>query len=50
MTPKELLIEELQQVSESAIRAELWLHGLMPKEIISKEILINTLVALYFED
>jgi hypothetical protein len=49
MTPREQLINELQQATESSLRAELSLHGLEPSEKIRKEILINMLCAVYFE-
>lgn len=49
MTARELLIQELHNTRESSVRAELWLHGLNPSEQISKEILINMLIAVYFE-
>ncbi|WP_156187467.1 hypothetical protein [Peribacillus loiseleuriae] len=50
MSPKDKLIAKLHQVSELAIRAELSLHGLKPSEFISKEILMNMLVTVYFGD
>lgn len=49
MTPKEQLIQELRHTPESAIRAELSVHGIFPSDFIAKDILINILVATYFD-
>jgi len=39
---------DLTNASESALRAELNIHGYEPSEVISKEILINMLMTVYF--
>jgi hypothetical protein len=48
MTPEEKAKIEFNNSSERGLRAELWLSGYNPSEIISKEILINMLMAVYF--
>jgi hypothetical protein len=48
MTPKENTCHELYNSSESGLRGELALWNYHPSEIISKDILINMLMVVYF--
>lgn len=51
MTSRELIqkaLDEWEDASEEGLRAELWVHGFEPSEIVSREILINMLLQIYF--
>jgi len=48
MTPEEFTFQQLSSESESGLRAELAVHGYNPSPIVSKEILINILMNVYF--
>jgi hypothetical protein len=48
MTPEDNTYLELFNSSERGLRGELALWGYEPSEIISKEILINMLMNVYF--
>jgi hypothetical protein len=48
MTPEEIAKIEFNESNERGLRAELSIHGYNPSPIISKEILINVLLCIYF--
>jgi hypothetical protein len=48
MTPAENTYHELYNSSESGLRGELALWEYNPSDIISKEILVNILMNIYF--
>jgi hypothetical protein len=48
MTPEENTYHELFNSSEHGLRGELSLWGYEPSELISKDILINMLMYVYF--
>lgn len=48
LTPEQHTFQQLNNESESALRAELSVHVYEPSEIISKDILISMLMQIYF--
>lgn len=48
MTAKEYTYKQLLKESEYGLRAELSVHGYNPSEVISKTILVNMLMYVYF--
>lgn len=48
LTPEETTLHQLKKEKESALRAELSVHGYNPSPIISKDILISMLMQVYF--
>jgi len=51
MTAREIIqtsLDQWQAATDNQLRAELGIHGLFPSEVISKEILINMLINVYF--
>lgn len=48
MTPKEYTYKQLVKESESGLRAELEMFDYYPSQVISKDILINILMQVYF--
>lgn len=48
MTPKEIAFQKLSNERESALRSELELFGYNPSPIVSKEVLVNMLMQVYF--
>lgn len=51
MASREVIQSSLDQwevATDNQLRAELGIHGLFPSDIVSKDILINMLVNVYF--
>jgi hypothetical protein len=48
MTPEEFTYQQLNNESESGLRAELDLYGYKPSPIINKKILVSMLMNIYF--
>lgn len=48
MTPEEIAKLEFNKSSEKGLRGELAIWGYKPSPVISKEILINMLIQVYF--
>jgi hypothetical protein len=48
MTPEQQTLSEFNSSSEKSLRGELSLWGYEPSEVISKDILINMLMTVYF--
>lgn len=51
MTSREVIQTSLDQweaATDSQLRVELGIHGLFPSDIVSKQILINMLMNIYF--
>jgi hypothetical protein len=48
MTPSEKTLSEFNNSSEKSLRGELSIWGYEPSEIISRDIIINMLMNIYF--
>jgi hypothetical protein len=48
MTPEQQTLSEFNNSSEKSLRGELSLWGYEPSEIISRDIIINMLMNIYF--